>query len=179
MALMISGTYVTYTIASNDTNAYIVDNGLPCAGVAIAMSQDIEVEAEEIQHVLSEEDKYLLAKIVMAEAEGEPEYGTKFLIIATVLNRVDSDKFPNTIREVILEEHDGVYQFSPIGNGRWDAVEPNEECWEAVEIMSEALDAGRDVSNGGVLYFENCNGSSWHSRNLEFLCSSGSMRFYR
>lgn len=50
------------------------------------------------------EDSYLLAKIAMAEAEGE-SVQTKTLIILTVLNRVHSDKFPDTIEEVIFEKY--------------------------------------------------------------------------
>ena len=40
-------------------------------------------------------DAYLLAKIAMAEAEGEDTVG-KALVIRTVLNRVESDKFPES-----------------------------------------------------------------------------------
>ena len=47
------------------------------------------------------EDSYLLAKIAMAEAEGE-NIQTKTLVILTVLNRVHSDEFPDTIYDVIF-----------------------------------------------------------------------------
>lgn len=121
------------------------------------------------------EDSYLLAKIAMAEAEGRSTQ-TKTLIVMTVLNRVWSDEFPDTIKEVIFQEYKGVYQFTPIANGRWDRVEPNDDCWEAVQIVMEAK---YDYS-GGALYFESCsNPDNWHSRNLEFLYESDGMRFYK
>ena len=47
------------------------------------------------------EDSYLLAKIAMAEAEG-CNTQTKTLIIMSVLNRVCSDEFPDTIYDVIF-----------------------------------------------------------------------------
>ena len=124
----------------------------------------------------SDEERYLLAKIAMAEAEGE-SIETKVLVILVVLNRVCSEKsyFPDTIKEVIFQNSNGVYQFAPISNGRWDRVEPNTECWEAVEIVSQLE---YDVSNG-ALYFEACSGESWHSRNLEFICQSDHTRFYK
>lgn len=123
---------------------------------------------------ISEEDKYLLAKIAMAEAEGE-SLETKILVIIVVLNRVDADTFPDTISEVIFQKSNGVYQFSPIGDGRWYRVEPNEECWEAVNIVCET---DYDISQG-ALFFEACSGESWHSRNLEFICQSDNTRFYK
>ena len=119
----------------------------------------------------SAKESYLLARIAMAEAEG-CNTQTKTLIIMCVLNRVWSDEFPDTIEEVIFQEN----QFSPINNGRWDRVEPNEDCYEAVKVVMEAK---YDYS-GGATYFENCaDEDNWHSRNLEFLYESEGIRFYK
>lgn len=123
----------------------------------------------------SAEESYLLARMAMAEAEG-CNIQTKTLIIMCVLNRVWSDEFPNTIEDVIFQERNGVYQFTPIANGRWDRVEPNEDCWEAVNVVMEAK---YDYSDGAT-YFESCaNEDNWHSRNLEFLYESDGLRFYK
>lgn len=119
----------------------------------------------------SAKESYLLARIAMAEAEG-CNTQTKTLIIMCVLNRVWSDEFPDTIEEVIFQEN----QFSPIDNGRWDRVEPNEDCYKAVKVVMEAK---YDYS-GGATYFENCaDEDNWHSRNLEFLYESEGIRFYK
>ena len=119
----------------------------------------------------SAKESYLLARIAMAEAEG-CNTQTKTLIIMCVLNRVWSDEFPDTIEGVIFQEN----QFSPIDNGRWDRVEPNEDCYEAVKVVMEAK---YDYS-GGATYFENCaDEDNWHSRNLEFLYESEGIRFYK
>lgn len=125
----------------------------------------------------SYEESYLLAKIAMAEAEGE-NIQTKILVILTVLNRVHSDDFPDTIHDVIFDynEKTGVYQFSPvIPGGRWWTTEPNDECYEAVQVIMESQ---YDYSDG-ALFFESCNYDSWHSKNLTFLYQSGKMRFYK
>lgn len=119
----------------------------------------------------SAKESYLLARIAMAEAEG-CNIQTKTLIIMCVLNRVWSDEFPDTIEEVIFQEN----QFSPIDNGRWDRVEPNEDCYEAVKVVMEAK---YDYSDGAT-YFESCSDEdNWHSRNLEFLYESEGIRFYK
>lgn len=119
----------------------------------------------------SAKESYLLARIAMAEAEG-CNTQTKTLIIMCVLNHVWSDEFPDTIEEVIFQKN----QFSPINDGRWDRVEPNEDCYEAVKVVMEAK---YDYS-GGATYFENCaDEDNWHSRNLEFLYESEGIRFYK
>lgn len=124
----------------------------------------------------STNDNYLLARIVMAEAEG-CNVQTKTLVAMVVLNRVQSDQFPDTIHDVIFQQcANGIYQFSPIGNGRWDRVEPNEDCFEAIEIVKQSV---YDYS-GGALYFENCTDEdNWHSCNLEYLYESEGIRFYK
>lgn len=121
------------------------------------------------------EDDYLLAKIAMTEAEGE-SLKTKVLVILTVLNRVHSEEFPNSINDVIFQENNGIYQFTPVEEGgSWWNTEPNEECYEAVEIVKRLQ---YDFSNG-ALYFEACADGSWHKDNLEFICQYDNTRFYK
>ena len=117
------------------------------------------------------EDSYLLAKIAMAEAEGEDTEG-KALVIMVVLNRMIDPRVPNTIRDVIYDSG----QFEPIITGRFDAVEPNEDCVEALSlIMNNKWD-----NSQGALYFEsNPNLDNWHSRNLKYLFTHGGHRFYK
>ena len=126
---------------------------------------------------ISEKDKYLLAKINQCEA-GNQNIKTRELVVLVVLNRVNiSDNFPDTIEEVIKENHNGIYQFSPlVKGGSWYNTEPTEEAYIAVDNV---LNSMYDYSDG-ALYFESCeNEDNWHSRNLEFLYQSGDMRFYK
>lgn len=123
----------------------------------------------------SDEDAYLLAKIAMAEAEGEDITG-KALVICVILNRLNSDKYPDTIHDVIFQNNGKVYQFSPvIPGGRWYSVEPNDECYKAVEMVQ----AGWDESNGALFFTSQKEASTWHSRNLEFLFQYGCHKFYK
>lgn len=153
---------------TSNTNA-TVENEMP--------AMNISENLLELDRNIPESDKYLLAKIAMAEAEGE-SFKAKVHVILTILNRANPENecFPNTIKEVIFQNENGVYQFSPVmPGGRWWKVEPNEECWKAVEAVS---DTQEDISNG-ALYFESCEGESWHSRNLEFIAKVDDMRFYK
>jgi len=63
------------------------------------------------------EEVELLALLMLCEAEGESEYGRR-LVIDTVLNRVDSDKFPNTITEVIYQKSGRCVQYEPMHSNR-------------------------------------------------------------
>ena len=163
------------------SESYSNKTTMPCVSNLVTFEPQTEEESSEVEvdyypeftysKDWSAEESYLLARIAMAEAEG-CNIQTKTLIIMCVLNRVWSDEFPDTIEEVIFQEN----QFSPIDNGRWDRVEPNEDCYEAVKIVMEAK---YDYS-GGATYFENCaDEDNWHSRNLEFLYESEGIRFYK
>ena len=121
------------------------------------------------------DDDYLLAKMAMAEAE-DCSTETKVRIIQTILNRVHNDYFPDTIHDVLYQKVGRVWQFSPIGNGRWSRVEPSKDCWLALQIVKEA----QYDESLGALYFESCaSPDNWHSRNLEFLYEIDGMRFYK
>lgn len=115
------------------------------------------------------DDAYLLAKIAMSEAEGEDTEG-KALVILVVLNRVWSDEFPDSISEVIYQKG----QFSPVSNGRFDRVEPDEDCYRALELVQ----VERWDESHGALYFESVSASDWHRKNLSFLFKHGNHYFY-
>lgn len=91
------------------------------------LEQSEQVDEQESEDVPSE-DIQLLALVTMAEAEGESDYG-KRLVISTILNRVDSEYFPNTIKEVIYQPN----QFTSMWNGRADRVEITPDVLELVK----------------------------------------------
>ena len=104
------------------------------------------IEAEETVDELiisvSNEDIELLALVTMAEAEGESEEG-KRMVIDTILNRVDSERFDNTIGEVIYAPN----QFTSIWNGRVD------RCYVADDICQLVIEELTNRTNYDVLYF--------------------------
>lgn len=102
-----------------------------------------EPEPEVIEELpISEEEIELIALITMAEAEGESEEG-KRLVIDTILNRMDHDRFPDTATDVIYQKS----QFSCVWNGRVDRCYVTEEN---VELVKEEL-ANR--TNYDVMFF--------------------------
>ncbi|MFT4412322.1 cell wall hydrolase [Fredinandcohnia humi] len=102
-----------------------------------------------IPQSISAADKELLARLVSAEAKGEP-YAGKVAVATVVLNRVDSDLFPNTIKGVIYERSEnGSYAFSPVQNGQINQP-ADAESKKAVEEALTFRGQGK-----GSLYFYN------------------------
>ena len=114
-------------------------------------------------------DALMLHKIAIAEAGGE-NVESMALVMLVVLNRTYSDKFPNSIYGVIHQNK----QFSPVANGSYAKAQPNEKSEKAMELVLSGWDESQ-----GALYFESCNGSSWHSRNLTYLFEKGGHRYYK
>ena len=130
-----------------------------------------EVVEEEKEDILKLEynDYNVLLKIVEAEAGGEDLTG-KIMVANVILNRVNSDRFPNTITEVVYQKS----QFSPISDGRINTVSISQETLTAVE---RAL-GGEDYSNG-AFYFRSihCN-STWFDNKLTRVAEHGNHIFY-
>ena len=101
-------------------------------------------EVETISNVdyITMDDVVLLAKLVLAEAEGEPEMG-KRLVIDTVLNRLESEDFPNTVYDVIYQP----YHYSPAWDGRIELFSELEDAFKLV------VDEIQNRTNSEVLYF--------------------------
>ena len=89
----------------------------------------------------------VLLKIVEAEAGCEDEEG-KLLVANVILNRLNSDKFPDSVSEIVFQQENGITQFSPVSDGSYDRVQISEET---VRAVGRALD-GEDISEG-ALYF--------------------------
>lgn len=62
----------------------------------------------------SESDLKYLTAIIYCEA-GNQSYKGKVAVANVVLNRVDSKRYPNTIKKVLYQR----YQFTPVGTKKW------------------------------------------------------------
>ncbi len=118
---------------------------------------------------LTEEEKNMLLKLGMAE-RGDTECTECIaLVMRTVLNRVEAGRFGKSIRSVIFAQD----QFTPVSDGSYYKAEPNERCYEALDMVIYGWDESQ-----GALYYEWCTGESWHSKNLHLLFQHCDVRFY-
>lgn len=120
----------------------------------------------------NENDLTWLAKIVHAEAEGESLEG-KIGVANVILNRVDSNDFPDNIYDVIFDRNFGV-QFTPILNGSIH----NTPASPSYSAAKRALKGSNTV--GESLYFLNPRiaQSFWIINNRTFYKSIGLHDFY-
>lgn len=75
----------------------------------------------------TDEEISLMARVVMSEAS-ILDFDGKQAIAQTIINRVISDKFPDSVEEVVYQEN----QYSTAYNG-----DVTEECYEAVKFAIE------------------------------------------
>lgn len=116
-------------ISANSQAMEIIPVSMPVV-TYIPIEEISETGVEEItkKELLSEEDISLIALVTIAEAEGECEEG-KRLVIDTILNRMDSEHFPDTAYDVIYQP----YQFSSMWNGRVDRCEVRNDICQLVK----------------------------------------------
>jgi N-acetylmuramoyl-L-alanine amidase len=122
--------------------------------------------------VYNADEVYWLARIISAEAKGEPMKG-KIAVGNVVLNRVRSAAYPNTIYGVIFDRKFGI-QFAPVANGTIYQT-PTVDSIIAAKICLE----GYSLSDK-ILYFVNpvVAPGSWISKNRPYAFTVGNHVFF-
>lgn len=106
------------------------------------ISEETTKEIVKSTYDFTEEEITLIAKLTISEAGNQSDYG-KRLVIDTVLNRMDSPYFPDTVEGVIFQK----YQFSPVWNGGIDKYVPDEHI---IDLVKEEIN---DRTNSEVIFF--------------------------
>jgi len=139
---------------------------------AVVETEEVEEAKEAI--TLSESDYNTLLRIVQAESGGCDITG-KILVANVILNRVESDEFPDSIHGVVYQKS----QFSPVIDGSINRCKVTDETREAVDRVLN----GEDLSEG-ALYFMNRSKSAaknvrWFDTKLSFLFKHGEHEFFK
>ena len=137
----VDGIYGSQTLAA--VKYFQSKNGLAVDGIAGPKTL-AAIGISSSSSSTSDSNVYLLARIISAEARGEP-YAGQVAVGAVVLNRVEHPSFPNTIAGVIYQPG----AFTALSDGQFN--EP---------IASSAYNAARDALNGwdptgGCIYYYN------------------------
>jgi len=114
---------------------------------------------EEINLTLTEEEIEIFERIVEAEVGGT-NYDGKLAVANVILNRVQSSRFPNTLKEVVFANR----QFSPISDGRYYTVTVSETT---KQVVRDAL-AGSRIIGEDAYYFctPTAPGKGWFETDL-------------
>lgn len=114
------------------------------------------------------EDITLLAKLIEAEAGGEPFIG-QVAVGSVILNRVEDDRFPNTIESVVNQ--DG--QFTPVMSGELESIVPSESALAAAEQAIKGNKPAKDA----LYFFNPANTINSFLLGREFIADIGNQRF--
>jgi N-acetylmuramoyl-L-alanine amidase len=118
---------------------------------------------------VSIEEANMLMRIAKVEhGYGSPEAQAN--VMKTVINRVNSDSFPDSIEGVILQEG----QFSTVSSGKYAKASPDIDSHIALAMLEQGK------INHMALYFEATDvKDSWMSKNKTFLFEQEGHRFYK
>ena len=127
----------------------------------------------ESKYQLEQADLEVLLRIVEAEAGCEDEDG-KLLVANVILNRLNSEKFPDSITEIVFQRENGVSQFSPIADGSYYKVSVSEAVGRAL--------AGEDISRGALYFaarkYADSESMRWFDEKLTLLFRHGGHGFF-
>lgn len=141
-------------ISSGKVTGYVSNESLLTGIEAVKRAEETCADGTSEARTLEDiESEKLLAAIIFCEAGNQP-YAGKVAVGAVVLNRVESGRFPNTIREVIYQRG----QFTPAMTGKLARV------LSSGNIPSSCYSAARDALNGespvgNALFFNTGHGS--------------------
>ena len=111
--------------------------GVSAVCVPVPVEAEVSTPVDQLVEI-NNENRDLIARVVMSEANGEPMVG-KVAVVATIFNRA---------RIYDMSIHDVIYspnQFSTANNGT-----PTEECYEAIDIYCECPELYPD----DLIYFQ-------------------------
>ncbi len=139
----IDGVYGSKTVAA--VKYFQRKNGLTADGVCgPATLAALGISGGSSSSSVGDSDFYLLARMIAAEARGEPYVG-QVAVGAVILNRVKHPSFPNSIAGVIYQRG----AFTSISDGQWASVTVTAECRRAAQ---DAL-SGWDPTGGAIYYY--------------------------
>ena len=116
--------------------------------VAFAITAQATEETETEMSREIDSDLFDIAHLMMGEA-GYTDSTERRYTASVLLNRVDSDKFPNTIGECLYQA--GQYTTVRDGGPFWE--EPTADCWkDAEDLLKQWYETGDTDLPGDVLY---------------------------
>lgn len=121
--------------------------------------EELKIFYEDISIELTEEEIEIFERIVEAEVTTN-NYEGKLAVANVILNRIESDRFPNTMKEVVFAKR----QFSPVSDGRYYTVKVTDLT---KQVVQDAL-AGYRMVERDVYYFctPTAPGKGWFETDL-------------
>lgn len=142
----------------------------------ISVGETEIIESKSVVPWYTEEEQKMMEYIIQQEVRGAT-IKHKRIIAQVIINRVKSDKFPNTITDVILQKG----QFSSVGNYYNHTYEPDDDTKQAVkEVLNNECE---DLSNGALFFYSprwaSKKSANYFENSLTFLFELEGHRFFK
>ena len=131
-----------------DKQAYII--------AYLNIIEDLEDPPEQPQDVMSADEYDMFCRIVEAEI-GNGNFDEKCAVASAIINRYDSEIFPDSWMECFMQKSNGVYQFSSVGDGRYKNVNVTFSTRNAIAYSFMIEDMAQ-----GCTYFRSGSDDTWH-----------------
>lgn len=146
--------YSTSIKKSTDIDRYAIELIIQNNNSFKQQQKDIEIFLQEKEilnkvNELTAEEWECLYRVARAEAGANSKEGQKN-VVYVVLNRLHSEKFPNTIEEIVFQSKP-VKQFVCVWNGNYDKVEISDFTMQ--NVQEAYLDYKINESADGALFF--------------------------
>ena len=97
-----------------------------------------------ILYDFTNEEIYMLAQCVEAEA-GDNNFESQRYVTQVILNRLNSDRYPNTLKEVIYQKSGKIPQFSVAYNGSMNREVKLDTLFNVLDVLEDGTDMPDDV----------------------------------
>ena len=122
---------------------------------------------------ISFDDAQRLMKIAVVEDHTNAE--SQAWIMQTILNRVDSPDFPNTIQEVIEQKINGTeYAFSTVTSGQYQHATPNVDSHLALCLIET-----RQIKTDALFFEASWAENTWQSKHRQYIATIGGTKYYK
>lgn len=111
--------------------------GVSAICVPVPVEAEVSTPVDQLVEI-NQENRDLIARVVMSEANGEPMVG-KVAVVATIFNRARI--YEMSISEVIYSPN----QYSTANNGK-----PTQECYDAIDLYCEC----QELYPEDLIYFQ-------------------------
>ena len=150
-----------------DKQAYII--------AYLNIIEDLEDPPEQPQDVMSAEEYDMFCRIVEQEI-GNGTFDDKVNIASCIINRYESEIFPDSWMELFTQQVNGVYQFSSYADGKYKTVTVSDSTINAINYSYMIENTAQ-----GCTYFRSGTDNTWHdtSDKLERVFNDEKHTYYK
>ena len=150
-----------------DKQAYII--------AYLNIIKDLDDAPEQPQDVMSADEYDMFCRIVEAEI-GNGNFEQKCGVASAIINRYNSEVFPDSWMECFMQKSNEVYQFSTVGNGMYKNVDVTFSTRNAIAYSFMIEDMAQ-----GCTFFRSGTSDTWHDKSdkLEKVFSDTKHTYYK